>query len=80
MKIYPNPTNGILNMDWDNRTVSMTVDVYNIIGQALIHEEIDVTSPTMETDMSGLSEGNYMVVLRDEEDGSTATYKIYHTK
>ena len=78
VKIYPNPTNGLLHMDWGNRTVNMKADVYSIIGQGLIHDEIRNQSHH-ELDMSYLPEGNYMVVLRDE-DGSSATYKIFLSK
>ena len=78
VKIYPNPTSGILNMDWGVRTVNMKVDIYNFQGQGLIHEEINNQSHH-ETDMSYLPEGNYFVVLRDE-DGSKRTFKILLAK
>ena len=74
VKIYPNPTTGILNLDWGTRNVNMKLDVYTIQGQGLIHEEINNQSHH-ETDMSYLPEGNYFVVLRDE-DGSKRTFKI----
>ncbi len=79
VNIYPNPTTGILNLDWDNRTVNMKLDVYNVIGQGLIHQDI-LNESHHETDMAGLPEGNYLVVLRDDENGSVATYKIYLKK
>ncbi len=78
MKIYPNPTSGILNMDWGSRTVNMKVDIYSLQGQGLIHEEINNQSHH-ETDISYLPEGNYFVVLRDE-DGSKRTVKIILAK
>ena len=78
VKIYPNPTTGILNMDWGNRVVNMKLDVYNIQGMGLIHEDI-ISQNHHETDMSFLPEGNYFVVLRDE-DGSKRTYKVLLTK
>ncbi len=79
VKIYPNPTSGILNLEWDNRTVNMKVDVYNIIGQPLLHDEI-IGQSHHEVNMAALPEGNYMVVLRDDDDGNTSTYKIYLQK
>jgi len=78
LKIYPNPTTGILNMDWAGTKVNMKVDVYNIIGQGLLHDEINGQSH-YETNLSYLPEGNYFVVLHDEY-GSKATYKIYLSK
>ncbi len=79
VNIYPNPTTGILNIDWGSRIVNhMKLDVFNIVGQGMRHEEIN-NSSHFETDLSYLPEGNYIIVLRDE-DGSKATYKIYIAK
>jgi hypothetical protein len=75
VKIYPNPTSGLINLDWGTTVVNMQVDVYNIIGQPILHEEIKNQSHH-ETDLSHLPDGNYMVVLRDES-GNKATYKVY---
>ncbi len=79
VKLYPNPTTGILNLDWGHRTVNMNLDVYNIQGVALIHEDIEHQSQH-QTDMSNLPAGNYFVVLRDNEDGSKRTFKVLLTK
>ena len=78
VKIYPNPTYGMLNFDWDNHVENIKLDVFNILGQPMLHENIKDQSHH-ETDISSLPEGNYIVVLRDE-DGSKATYKVYLQK
>ena len=56
----------------------MKMDLYNIVGQAVLHEEIDGQSHH-ETDLSRLPPGAYMVVLQDS-DGNKATFKIDHTQ
>ncbi len=73
MKVYPNPTTGILNIEWAHE-VSMKMDVYNIIGQGVLHADI-VKSTHHEADLSYLPDGNYIVVLRDEE-GGKETFKV----
>ncbi len=77
-KVYPNPSTGIVNMDWEGRMVNMKLDVYNMIGQGLLHQDIANRSHH-ETDLSYLPDGNYLLVLRDE-DGSKTTYKIQIAK
>jgi hypothetical protein len=74
VKLYPNPTTGILNFDFGGQAATLAMDVFNIYGQGMLHEEIDNKSH-YETDLSYLPEGNYFVVLRDA-DGSKETFKI----
>jgi Secretion system C-terminal sorting domain len=78
VQVYPNPTTGLLNLDWGNNMVNMQVDIFNILGQAVLHEVV-ANQSHHETDLSNLPEGNYFVVLRDE-DGNRTTFKVYHTK
>jgi hypothetical protein len=74
INVYPNPTSGILHINFNNRVVNnVKMDVYNMVGQGLLHQDIQGSSH--EADLSYLPEGNYIVVLHDE-DGSKATYKI----
>lgn len=79
VNVYPNPTTGIVNIDWGTRIVSdMNMDVYNMIGQTVHHEEIKNESHHS-SDLSYLADGTYVMTLRDE-DGSRATYKINISK
>ncbi len=78
VKIYPNPASGTLNLEWGTTVANMKMDMYNIIGQAVLHEDINGQSHH-ETDLSRLPEGNYMVVLQDSN-GNKATFKIYHNQ
>ncbi len=73
VKVYPNPTTGIIDLDF-GQAMTLKLDVYNMYGQGLLHEDIDNQS-RHEMDLSYLPEGNYFVVLKDNEGGSS-TYKI----
>jgi hypothetical protein len=74
LKIYPNPSTGIINLDWGTRNVDVKVDVYSILGQGVQHKEIN--NKTYETlDLSYLPQGNYFIVVRDNA-GNTSTYKV----
>lgn len=78
VKIYPNPTRGKVQFDWNNQQTNMHIDVYSMLGQGLLHEEVNgQTSKTL--DLSAFASGNYFVMLRDK-DGRTAVVKITLTK
>ncbi len=74
IKIYPNPTNGMVQLDWGNLKSKIYVDVYNSVGQAMLHEEVNNQSHH-EANLSNLPEGNYYIVLRDDQ-GNYSTNKI----
>jgi hypothetical protein len=73
VKVFPNPTSGILNLEFDH-AVSMQLDVYSMSGQVLMHEEV-VNQAKHATDLSHLAEGNYLVVIKGQ-DGSSSTFKV----
>jgi len=77
-RLYPNPTNGILNIDLGNQSMDMKVDIYNALGQGLRHDEI-TNQTNYQVDLSYLPEGDYFVVLRGL-DGSMDTYKVVLAK
>jgi hypothetical protein len=74
VSVFPNPTNGIVNIDWKTVVGKMQVDIYDIVGQSILHEEVRNNS-NYSTDLSNLATGNYYIVLKNE-DGLQGTYKI----
>ena len=78
VRIYPNPTSGLLNVDLGTLSADMKLDVYNIMGQSIKHAEISKQSSHSTLDLSGYPDGNYYVVLKDQE-GYSATYKLVLT-
>jgi len=78
VKIYPNPSNGMLTLDWGTKTVNATLDVYSINGKGLMHEKIsNGTSKTL--DLTRLADGTYFILIRDDA-GQAGTVKIVLTK
>lgn len=74
VRIYPNPTTGRLSIDFGNDPVNMKVDIFTILGQGLVHEDI-INETHHELDLSYLPDGNYILVLR-AEDGSKSSYQV----
>jgi len=74
ISFYPNPSTGLVEMDWNGQVVNMKLDVYDMFGQVLLHETIDNQSHH-ETDMSAFSSGAYLLVFHDA-DGNAFTYRI----
>lgn len=56
VKIYPNPTMGVLNIEGEDMT---NVEVYNTIGQCVMMREVNGNSVQLSTE--GLSTGLYIV-------------------
>jgi hypothetical protein len=74
VKIYPNPTTGIINMDWGQVKAKINMDVYNITGQAVFNNEF-LNQSTSQANLSGLPAGSYFINITDEG-GNKATFKI----
>lgn len=68
IKIYPNPTNGMLNVKAE-KAISK-ISVYNILGQ-----RIEVTSENDQIDLSNADSGVYLLKIEDEN-GNSQTFKI----
>ena len=71
LKVYPNPTNGMVRIQCENGSA---VSIYDIKG-AQVHSVGSVSNGCADVDMSGLSKGLYVVCVR-QADGFVATQKI----
>ena len=65
---YPNPTNGILNIEGNGE---MTISVINVLGQKMLET---TANDNTTIDLSGLESGVYMV--RIETENGTMTEKV----
>ena len=74
VKIFPNPSSGIVSLDWGTHTVNAKLNVYNSLGQGMLHEEVNGAS-TKNLDLSAFPDGNYFIEIRDEL-GNLGTTKI----
>lgn len=77
VKIYPNPTKGLLKIDIEdyNSTNDIDVSVYDLKGRLLIKDKI--SNSMADLDLSIYPNGIYILVLRKE--GQTSEWKILKT-
>lgn len=74
MNIYPNPTTGMLTLDWGMEKMSGNVDIFTVTGQRVMNVLIeDANSKTI--DLTQLANGNYFVVIRNNN-GKTGTVSV----
>lgn len=78
VKIYPNPTEGWLTLDWGSQTADVKIDIYSASGQGLLHEELKNGS-RKQINLSHFANGNYFVVIRDSK-GNIGSSRIQLNK
>ncbi len=74
VRVYPNPSNGIVSLDWGVVMDKVNVDVVNITGQVMLHEEVRNQSQH-NSNLSSLPSGDYLITLTDQ-DGNKGTFSI----
>jgi hypothetical protein len=62
-KIYPNPSEAIINLKSNNFSETIGVSIYNIQGQLVISEDKTPTNKTVQVDISNLTIGIYFVKI-----------------
>ncbi|HSN47678.1 MAG TPA: T9SS type A sorting domain-containing protein [Flavobacterium sp.] len=77
--IYPNPSNGVINVEYKEIPVSK-IDVVNVLGQVVKSIKIDPSkSQTSERiDMSGNANGIYIINVSTNE--TSSSYKVVLNK
>ncbi len=76
ISVYPNPTNGIVNINIKN-SLKGTIKVENITGETVFEENVDVTGSKVETiDLSKLANGNYFVKVQSSDSKVAEDFKI----
>ena len=76
--IYPNPTNGIFNMDFKNEVKS--IRIVDILGKVVYSEKVasETIEATKRIDLSNLNNGLYIVSITN--DNGTSNYKVILNK
>jgi hypothetical protein len=74
VSIFPNPTNGIINMDFKNDVNN--IRIINILGKVVYNERVteDLTNTNKRIDLSNLVGGIYIVSVSN--DNGTSNYKV----
>ncbi len=69
ISVYPNPSNGIVNIHIDNASAlgNLQLNVHNVIGQRVYNQEIinDKASIDIPVNMSNMAAGIYTLILTD---------------
>jgi hypothetical protein len=74
VKVYPNPTTGLVQINWGTVNKEMKVIVYNTLGQCILYNEC-YNQAAKVVDLSMMAAGNYYIVLRDDT-GKTSTSPV----
>jgi len=77
VRIFPNPTNGNVNLGWIGDPINSTLDIYDLSGRKLRAILLNA-NPTI--DLSDLASGIYTFNLRNREDEVIQTGKIVLVK
>jgi Secretion system C-terminal sorting domain/Carbohydrate esterase, sialic acid-specific acetylesterase len=66
MSIYPNPSNGLFNIDSKIDWKNSTIEIYNLLGQFIKKGSVNVFDDVKKIDLSDLPEGEYMLRIRTD--------------
>ncbi len=70
--VYPNPASSALFVDfWHYENQNISLEVFNVMGERILAEEISGVKEKIRLDVSMLSGGYYFLKLSDEQGGST---------
>ncbi|MBI3518559.1 MAG: T9SS type A sorting domain-containing protein [Bacteroidetes bacterium] len=68
ISVYPNPTNGVINVDYSN---AKTIRVINALGTLIYEEKIEQLSQgTKSIDLNNFANGIYMITVSNENGSS----------
>ncbi len=66
VSVYPNPTQDILNIKFNNVDENVLVELYNMAGQKLFYKEVP-TKVVYQLNMKPYSEGSYLLNLINDK-------------
>lgn len=71
ISLYPNPSNGMVNIKFDNNVNQVTLKVYNSIGQIVINQNFDEINGEVNVDLSQFSKGVYSFSIQHNNQTTT---------
>ncbi len=75
IKVYPNPTKGLININFDNAYYGNLLKVENILGQTVYQEEVELFNSGVKTiDLGNNPNGIYFVTIQSNE--TKLMYKV----
>ncbi len=67
LKLYPNPTTGIINLQFNHLTETVAVKLYNLQGQIVLFEQKTPVNGIISVDLSTMNTGVYFIKISSEE-------------
>ncbi len=75
VKIFPNPTDGIINIEYGSQDLPMTISIFGMAGKEYYKKEVEGGSGSLQNiDMS--ETGARVLFVKFQQDGKTYTEKI----
>jgi len=77
VKVFPNPNNGIFNLEFKTQNSKFgTVEIYNMLGEKIYSNTLNIEHSTFNIDISNHSAGIYLYRVLSENGNVIATGKI----
>ncbi len=67
MSLYPNPTKGILNLEYIGNDNIKLIELYNVMGEKIQEISEGNVSPKMELDLSAYTNGLYFIKIKTDK-------------
>ena len=70
LRVYPNPSQGLVNVELDHVEDELVLDVINLNGHVIYSDQIDQLSSSLERtlDLSGVKRGVYLLRVYNEDE------------
>ncbi|MBL7712849.1 MAG: zinc-dependent metalloprotease [Chitinophagaceae bacterium] len=75
VRIYPNPTSGILNFDFGTEKMNGTIEVFTALGQKVLATKVE-DQAKLSINLNQFANGNYFVVVHDNNSGKKGTVSV----
>ena len=75
--IFPNPALDIITMSWNAISVERTISIYSVTGDLLVVQHVAGETKT-QIDVSGFSNGAYVIVVEDGASRFTTKLMVAH--
>jgi alpha-tubulin suppressor-like RCC1 family protein len=72
-RIYPNPSSSLINVSFENNLEKANLKIISILGQTVLEKQ-NISGNNLSLDVSGLSNGTYVVQVKDGSSIGTSKF------
>ena len=72
IKLYPNPTNSILNIEFQNDISNGTIEVYDLLGKKVLNQAL--TNNSIKLNVANWNDGLYLIKILSEDSVETKRF------